>query len=75
MSDYYFSAQIGDEKTLCLAPLSDRRIDMSGQSISDPSGYFLYEQRGSGDMAEVEILAHLLSEDAAFRLRELLGLR
>lgn len=75
MSDCYFSAEIGNQKTLYLAPLSDRRINMSGQSIADQSGYFLFEQRGTGDAAEVEILAHLLSEEAAFRLKDLLGLR
>jgi hypothetical protein len=75
MDDCYFSAEIGNEKTLFVAPLTDRRINMSGQSIADPSGYFLYEQRGTGSSAEVEILAHLVSEEAAFRLSELLGLR
>ncbi len=75
MSNCYFSADIGNQKTLYLSPLTERRIDMSGQSIADPSGYFLFEQRGTGDAAEVEILAHLLSEDAAFRLKDLLGLR
>ena len=75
MSDCYFSAKVGEDATLYLSPLTDRRISMSGQIIPDPSGYFLYEQRGTGEFAEVEILAHLTSEEAAFRLSELLSLR
>lgn len=75
MSDCYFSAEIGDQTTLYLSPLTERRISMSGETIPDPSGYFLYEQRGVGDFAELEILAHVTSEDAAFRLSKMLGLR
>ena len=72
--DCYFSAEIGEAKTLYLSPLTERRIRMSGQIIPDPSGYFLYEQCGAGELAQVEILAHLTSEEAAFRLSMLLGL-
>jgi len=71
MSDYYFSVNIGGEHTLCLAPLTDRRLSMSGQKIEDPSGYFLYEQRGTGDAASIEIIAKVFTEDAALRLREM----
>ena len=70
MDEHYFSVRLGEERTLCLAPLTDRRIAMSGQEIPDPSGYFLFEQRGTDENARVEIIAQVLSEDAVFRLRD-----
>jgi hypothetical protein len=71
MGEFYFSVRLDNRRTLCVAPLTDRRIAMSGQEIPDSSGYFLFEKRGSGDMAEIEILAQATSEDAAFRLRDM----
>lgn len=72
MSEYYFTARLDDKRTLVLAPLSDRRIEHSGQHLNDTSGYFLYEQHGNSDDAAIEILAQAVSEYAALRLREML---
>jgi hypothetical protein len=44
---------------------------MSGQEVADPSGYFLFEKRGKGDNAGIEIIAHVVSDEAALRLREM----
>ncbi len=74
MDDLYFSAPIDNERTLCLAPITERRRAMSSQQIDDPSGYFLYELTGSGESARVEIIARILSEDAVHRLRDMLKL-
>ena len=74
MSEFYFSRSLGDARTLCVAPLSDRRIESSGQDVPDTSGYFLFETRGFDNDTEVEIIAQAMSEEAAFRLREMLGL-
>jgi hypothetical protein len=71
MSDYYFSRTLNNFRTLCLAPLTERRLAESGQDIQDVSGYFLFEKWGCGDAAEIEILAQATSDEAAFRLREL----
>jgi hypothetical protein len=71
---YYFSANLDNDTTLFLAPLSDRRLAMSGQEIEDASGYFLYEVRGRGENAAVEIIAQAVSEEAAFRLKDLFGM-
>jgi len=74
MAEYYFSAQIDNETTLCIAPLTDRRLELSGEEIEDASGYFLFATRGGGDPTDVEILARVPSEEAAWRLRGMLGL-
>lgn len=75
MSEYYFSVNLDNRRTLCVAPLTDRRIAMSGQDVADSSGYFLFEKRGTGDVAEIEVLAQAMSEDAAFRLKDMFNMR
>ncbi len=74
MEDFYFSVIIDRERTLCLAPLTHRRIAMSGQAIKDESGYFVFETRGSGECADVEIIAQVLSEESALRLRDMFNM-
>ena len=74
MEAFYFSKTLDQERTLCLAPLTDRRVAMSGQELVDASGYFLFESRGRGDSAAINIIAHVLSEEAALRLRDVLGM-
>ena len=37
-------------------------------------GYFLFEQRGTGDFADIEIIAHVPTEDGVLRLRRMLGM-
>jgi len=71
MDGFYFSVNLDDERILCLAPLTDRRLAMSGQEVADAGGYFLYEQHGTGDLASVEIIAHVMSEEAVYRLKNM----
>ena len=74
MPEYYFSVSLGRNRALHLAPLTDRRLAMSGQEIPDVSGYFLFESRGCGDNTEIEILAQAVSEEAALKLRAMLNM-
>jgi hypothetical protein len=74
MSEYYFSAKLDDDTTLCIAPITEKRIELSGQTISDKSGYFLYQTKGGGEPSEVEIFARLTSVEAALRLRQMLSM-
>lgn len=75
MAEYYFSAKIDTDTTLCIAPITDKRVELSGQEITDRSGYFLYQTRGGAEPGHVEILARLESEEAALRLKEMLELK
>ena len=75
MAEYYFSAKIDNNTTLCIAPITNKRIELSGQKVDDPSGYFLYQTRGGGEPGDVEIIARLESEEAAFRLKDMLSLK
>lgn len=74
MDEYYFSLCLDADRTLCLAPLTSRRIEMSGQEVADTSGHFLFEKRGGGDDAGVEIIAQIVSDEAVLRLREMFGM-
>ena len=75
MTQYYFSVKIDSDTTLCIAPITDKRVDLSGQEIEDRSGYFLFQTKGNGEPGDVEIIAKLTSEEAALRLREMLSLK
>ncbi len=74
MPEYYFSKEIDNETSLCIAPLTDKRIELSGETVEDPSGYFLYEIKGKGEPYHVNIIARLTSEESAFQLKEILSL-
>jgi len=74
MEEYYFSANVDNETTLHIAPLTDEKIDLSGQVLNDRSGYFLYETRHSQQPTGVRIIAQVLSEDAALELSRILKL-
>ncbi|MCF2524238.1 hypothetical protein [Bradyrhizobium sp. G127] len=75
MSDFYFSAQVDDETTICIAPITERRVELSGEEIEDKSGYFLFETKGGAEPSEVHVLARLTSEEAALRLKSMLALK
>jgi hypothetical protein len=73
MSDpYYFSVCLDNKKVLCIGPLSNRRLESSGQEVKDVSGYFLFETDDTEEPASTKLLARLLSEEAAIALSEML---
>lgn len=74
MSEYYFSGNVDNETTVCIAPLTEKRIEMSGQEFADRSGYFLYQTRRSDGPNSVFVIAQLVSEEAALELSRLLRL-
>lgn len=71
MPDFYFTVNLDEERTLCLAPLTNRKLALVEDEIEDPSGYFLFECRGRGERATIEIIAKVHSEEAVFRLRDI----
>jgi len=75
MAQFYFSVNLEEGRTLFLAPLSDRVLSSLPEEVPDPSGYFLFERRGSGDAAEVEIIARVSSDEAALKLSGMMGMR
>jgi len=73
MDAIYLSASIDQDAKLCIAPLTKRRIEASGEDPADAYGYYLFECR-DGDPDNLEIIARVASEDAALKLGRLLRL-
>lgn len=73
MAEYYYRASRGNGTTLYIAPLTDRAIDAAGQDLPTSGGHFLFERRDD-DPTEVRVIAHLVSDDAVFEMRQLLDL-
>jgi len=73
MAELYFSANITNDVTLCISPLTDERAMAAGFD-QDATGYFLYERSQSGGANDFEVLAQIHSEEAAFRLSQMLGM-
>ncbi len=71
MDEYYFTVPVDESKTLCLAPLTSRRIKNADIEPVDTGGHFLYEQEGTGENASIRILAHVASEESLFQLRDM----
>jgi hypothetical protein len=74
MAQYYFSAQLDNDRALFIAPISDVDLEMSGEIVTDASGYFLYERCYSSPDAPITLLARLHSEEAAFQMSRMLNL-
>ena len=70
MDEYYFSVNLDGNRELCLAPLTERQITISGQEIADKSGHFLFERSLGVGADTLEIIAQVLSPDAVLRLRQ-----
>lgn len=75
MDNLYYTATLDSNRQLCLSPITDRLIELSGQDVCDFSGYFLYERRVQGNTTDVEIIAHVLSLEGALRLRSAFNMR
>ena len=71
MNNIYYTVNQPDGSTLCLAPLTGRRIASSDVEIDDPSGIFLYEHSGPYEAGSVRIIAKVMSEDAVLMFRSL----
>lgn len=70
----YLSKVLDAERLLCLAPITQRQIEMADSEPSDCSGYFLFEQMGVTECKGVRILAQVHSDDAALELGSMMGL-
>ena len=72
--DYFYFSTESTGRSLCLAPLTQRQIAMSGDEITDTSGYFLFERRRTGEKEVIDVIAHVLTDEAALRLKAMFGM-
>nr|WP_321360253.1 hypothetical protein [uncultured Hyphomonas sp.] len=71
---FYFSKQLGDDRLLCLAPLTNRLQAVADVQPDNCSGYFLFEQFGIELCKQIRILAQVHTDDAAMELKEMMQL-
>lgn len=70
MSDYYFSMALGNRRSLCISPLTVDELSGGEGRPGNGLGYFLYERDDADE--GLNVLAKIVSEDAAVRLCEAL---
>lgn len=73
MDEIYLAKEIGPNRLLCLAPLTNRQLACADQDVPDPSGHYLFEQFSSGEWLQVRIIARVMS-DALDEFRDAFGL-
>ena len=70
--ELYIVSTIGDQRKLCISPLSKRALDDAEvRNLGGDKGYFVYELDERPFLGGVSILAKAASFDAALRLAEL----
>ena len=74
MAELYFSTNLSNDTMLCISTLTDRKAAAAGADLDSPLGYYLYETSCGEDTDRISIIAKVSSEDAAMRLRMLLGM-
>lgn len=75
MSDLYYSTNLTNDVTLCIAPLTDQQAAAAGpEIIANPLGYFLYQHRASSAPDELEVIARVVNAEAAWRLSRILNM-
>lgn len=73
MPDMYYSTNLTNNVTLCIAPLTDQQIASAGPEIADdPLGYFLYEYCADTGPHNVSVIAKVVDDEAAWRLSRML---
>ena len=73
MDDFYFSVDLDESRTLCLAPISDRMAELVGEDFDGPAhGYFLYESAKEG--RDINIIARATSYEAALQMRDMFSM-
>jgi len=70
MSDYYFNMPLGNRRSLCISPLTSEELSDGVGPRGNGLGYYLYERDEADD--GLNVLAKIVSEDAAVRLYEAL---
>ena len=72
--DYFLSCQKDDGSSLCIAPITSEIALAHNICEKESVGYFLFQRLYNKSSSDVQILAKLPSEDAAFELGSILGL-
>ncbi len=69
MEEYYFELPLSNARTLCLGTLTKREADSADVSFCDGIGTYLYLANADAPTEDVDVIAKVVSMEAAERLR------
>jgi hypothetical protein len=72
MDDFYCRIPLSEDLDLCLGPLTRREADSASASFCDGTGTYLFLRHGEPPNREIDVIARIVSVDAAARLRDAL---
>ena len=74
MEDLYLSMRLDDHRVICVSPISAKTYrDSGGQGLGGDFGYFIYEMNTDHPESGIEVIAKVVSEEAAIRIFEMIS--
>lgn len=69
MEDYFFELPLSNARTLCLGPVTRREADSTDTNFCDGFGTYLFLANADAPGEDVEVIAKVVSVEAAQHLR------
>jgi len=69
MEDYFFEVPLSNARTLCFGPLTRREADSTNADFCDGFGTYLFLANADAPGEDVDVIAKVVSVEAAERLR------
>ena len=69
MEDYFFEVPLSNARTLCLGPLTKREADSTDAAFCDGFGTYLFLANADAPGEDVDVIAKIVSVEAAEKLR------
>lgn len=69
MEDYFFEVPLSNARTLCLGPLTKREADSTDADFCDGFGTYLFLANADAPGEDIDVIAKIVSVEAAERLR------
>jgi len=74
MEDLYLSMRLDNNRIICVSPISARTYrESGGQGLGGDFGYFIYEMDAEHPESGIELIAKVVSEEAAVRIFEMIS--
>lgn len=73
MDDYYFELPLSNARALCFGPITKKEADAIGSEFCDGLGTYLFLANADAPREDIEIIAKIVSTEAATRLRAALS--
>lgn len=69
MQEYYFDLPLTNSRVLCIGSITKREADAAGADFCDGFGTYLFLANANDLQEEIEVIARVVSEEAADVLR------